>query len=124
MTATSAGTRARRPAVPQASQPAAARAMTTAVLSRRVGAAGICADTRDDSWYPEFGSRRSALARYARRQCAGCCVIWECLELALRIESTRADASWGIWGATAPHERQALLRKRASAAVQAAACPS
>jgi Transcription factor WhiB len=94
----------------------AVRAMKTAVLSHRVGAAGLCSDAADDRCYPSIpGQARGRLAEYARARCLGCTVIEECLELALRIEAQKKDSSHGIWGGTAPWERRDLIEARKAA---------
>jgi hypothetical protein len=102
--------------IPARQPEAAVRAMSTAVLRARTGAAGKCSDTADESYFPQpmLGTgARLKMARYARAQCAGCPVTGECLELALRIEARRKSACQGVWGATAPWERRALARERA-----------
>jgi hypothetical protein len=91
---------------------AAVAALSAAVLSHRVGAAGKCSDTADDRCYPALpdGHRQGEWASYARALCLGCTVRDECLELALRYEAL-TGASYGVWGGTAPHERTEILRE-------------
>jgi hypothetical protein len=93
----------------------AAAALSTAVLSRRVGAAGLCSDSNSDRWFPQrmLGWKaRVQYAAYARAACLGCSVIEECLELALRIEARPRNGSHGVWGGTAPWERAAMICAR------------
>ena len=94
--------------------PPAVRAMSTGVLSHRVAAAGLCSDAGDDQCYPPIrAQRRRELADYARRHCQGCEVFAECRELALRYEA-KAGSSHGVWGGTAPWQRQAMIRARSA----------
>ena len=78
---------------------AAVAALSTSVLSHRVGVAGKCSDTSDDRCYPALSEDPRSLewVRYARAQCLGCTVRDECLELALRYEAL-TGASHGVWG--------------------------
>ena len=61
-------------------------------------------------------SHRVALAAkfaaHARAACLGCPVTEECLELALRAEGVKG--AHGVRGATAPWERQEMIRARRS----------
>jgi anti-sigma B factor antagonist len=92
---------------------AAVAALSTSVLSHRVGVAGKCSDTSDDRCYPALSEDPRSLewVRYARAQCLGCTVRDECLELALRYEAL-TGASHGVWGGTAPNERKEMLARR------------
>jgi hypothetical protein len=102
----------------------------TPVLSRRVGAAGRCADSNDDRWFPiEPGNSATDRARrefelYARAACLGCTVVMECRELALRIESQPRVTAHGIWGGLAPWERDMLRRRRREIARRGAETPA
>jgi Transcription factor WhiB len=91
-------------------------ALRTEVLSRRVGAAGLCADLNDDRWFPprdpRSEKRRQKFAELARAACLGCTVMAECRELALRIEAHPHVAAHGIWGGLAPWERDELRALR------------
>src|SRR5690348_8181359 len=116
MTINSSGSRAAGQ-VPVVRAPSAAvRAMSTAVLSRRVGAAGRCADAGDDRAFPEpppGGWRRKEEVRLARELCDGCTVRTLCLELGLRFElGVGRYRSHGFWGGTTPRERQEMIRSR------------
>lgn len=89
----------------------------TRVLVARVGAAGDCSDTATDAWFPtepheDYPAARARYERQARELCGGCPVRAECLELALRDEAQRGVKRHGIWGGTAPWERQRLHRAR------------
>lgn len=97
-------------------------ALDTSVLSHRVSAAGRCADSNDDKWFPPepkpeaTAAQRRAYEDYARAVCLGCPVMPECRELALRDEARPGVRSHGIWGGLAPWERDGLrkrLRERA-----------
>ncbi len=93
-------------------------AMGTAVLSHRIGLAGLCSDSNDDRWFPaEPAVDAPAAARReyedrARAACLGCTVMPECRELALRIEARPGVRSHGVWGGLAPWERRGLIRAR------------
>jgi WhiB family redox-sensing transcriptional regulator len=73
---------------------------------------GLCANAFSDDWFP-IGSEETS--DYARRQCSGCPVSLECLELALR------RGGGGVWGGTTTDERASIRRARASAAREAEA---
>ncbi len=90
----------------------------TPVLAKQVNSRGLCTrariDAENDPWFP--ATRVEAdLEVLARRACAGCPVMAECLELTLRTESQFKDQRSrinGIFGGRAPHERIALLQAR------------
>jgi WhiB family transcriptional regulator, redox-sensing transcriptional regulator len=96
----------------------AVTALTVSHLDEIVAAAGDrrrCRQAADpDLWFPVLGSRSPSLEReareqrYAERLCAGCPVIAECLELALRTERGRH----GVWGGTSEWQRERVLRAR------------
>jgi len=97
-------------------------ALVAAELERRVLDAGPrpCAapDANPDDWFPaEPGSgnhaRSRARARYearARALCRFCPAGVECLELAIRREGPQRG--YGIYGGTAPWQRQAIKASR------------
>lgn len=90
--------------------------LTDAQLSALLRDAGLCSDAATDDWFPiepttECG--RLAYEQEAKRRCAGCPVVNECLLLALRFESRPYVKPHGIWGGTAPWEREATLRSLA-----------
>jgi hypothetical protein len=101
--------------------------LPTPVLVHRVGAAGLCADTADDRWFPAephhdaSQQAREAYEEYARKACEGCPVRADCLELALRIEDRPGVRAHGVWGGLAPWARTALRRARRRRAQYAAA---
>lgn len=71
---------------------------------------GACRDARDDVHFPtgaEDSPGYRLAAAIAKRECAGCPVIAECLAHAL---DTREPH--GVWGGTTPAERRALTRPR------------
>ena len=64
--------------------------------------AGLCAQTDPEAFFPD----KSGTSTAAKRTCAACDVITECLAYAL------ADPSLeGVWGGTSVRERQAMRRK-------------
>jgi len=100
------------------------RRLPYAVLKHRTGAAGKCADRATaDRWFPPDPDprcpdegERAAYEDYARALCAGCQVIGECLELALRDESQPDVQAHGVFGGLAPWVREALVRARLAVA--------
>lgn len=79
---------------------------------------GPCLTSDDpDAWYPLepravcTEGRREEYVAEARALCAACPVRMECLELALRTEAETGDCH-GVWGGTAPWEREALIQVR------------
>jgi len=98
--------------------------MRTRTLADRIAESGICAGSFSDRWDdPGERTRQASQAEQARAACAGCPVVQECLEDALRIESGRRTCLSGIRGALAPWERRDLLKRRDALAAQAAAEP-
>ena len=65
----------------------------------------LCAQTDPEAFFPENGGS----VRDAKRTCAACPVIEECLEYALR---TRQQ--FGVWGNTSERDRRKILKERAS----------
>lgn len=65
--------------------------------------AGICTQTDAETWYPEKGQR----ADTAKRLCAHCPVIDDCLQWALD-----TDERYGVWGGLNPRERREMIRRR------------
>lgn len=59
----------------------------------------------DDPWFAEVDQREQT--RSAQRICAQCPVVERCLEFALD-----ARIEYGVWGATTPRQRRAMLRDR------------
>jgi hypothetical protein len=90
--------------------------MSGEALAHRVAAAAKCAGDSDDAtWFPapiRGHSARAKFAAHARAACLGCPVTEECLELALRAEGVKG--AHGVRGATAPWERQEMIRTRRS----------
>ncbi len=71
-----------------------------------------CRDTDPELFFPVGTTGNAVLAiDYAKRVCAECAVIQECLEFAL---DTNQDS--GIWGGHSEEERRAIRRQRAAAA--------
>ena len=60
----------------------------------------VCASSDPEEWFPEKG----VTAHKAKRICATCPVINECLQFALDHGET------GIWGGTTGRERERMLR--------------
>jgi WhiB family redox-sensing transcriptional regulator len=98
--------------------------LTLAQVSAIVTEFGVCSGTGDDRWYPDVeptGERdRAEYEATARKVCADCPVRAECLDLALRTESRHGVRPHGIWGGTAPWERERMLRSIRRRACQAA----
>jgi hypothetical protein len=95
--------------------------MASEVLAHRAGLAGKCSDAGHDGWFPvdpqpSEPAEYAAYEDYAREACAGCPVIRECLELALRTESRPGVQAHGIAGGLAPWERLALVSARRAVA--------
>jgi hypothetical protein len=92
-------------------------ALGSGLLSARVRTAGLCTTGDADKWFPYGMGRRQSKrsAAYARAVCLGCTVREECLELALRAEAEPSNDAHGVFGATAPWERDVMLRARAAA---------
>jgi WhiB family redox-sensing transcriptional regulator len=87
----------------------------TEVLRVLTSTAAACRYGDTDDWFPaepELGQARVVYEELARRRCAGCPVRRECLELALRYEARPMIQPYGIWGGTAPWQREAILRSR------------
>ena len=61
----------------------------------------VCASADPEEWFPEKGVR----ADKAKKICATCPVIDECLQFALKNNET------GIWGGTSRRERVRLMRR-------------
>lgn len=106
---------------------AAVAALPSRVLRPRLlSARRPCAAGDDRTWFPpepaDPAASRAALAAYARAACLGCVVVRdECLELALRAEAEPGNGAHGVFGGTAPWEREIMLRARRAAAGQAVA---
>jgi hypothetical protein len=99
---------------------AAVAALPSRVLYLRVQSVRRpCAAGDPRTWFPpepaDPDASRTALAAYARAACLGCVVARdECLELALRAETEPGVDAHGVFGATAPWEREVMLRARAA----------
>ncbi|WP_158642406.1 WhiB family transcriptional regulator [Actinomadura sp. WAC 06369] len=89
--------------------------LTLSQLSETVTDSGTCVGTADDRWHPDVeptGERgRAEYESHARKVCADCPVRSQCLLLALKTESQYGVQSHGIWGGTAPWERERMLRR-------------
>jgi WhiB family transcriptional regulator, redox-sensing transcriptional regulator len=69
-----------------------------------------CRDTDPELFFPVGTTGNALLAiDYAKRVCAQCAVLHECLEFAL---DTNQDS--GIWGGHSEEERRAIRRQRAA----------
>jgi WhiB family transcriptional regulator, redox-sensing transcriptional regulator len=64
-------------------------------------AEAVCASADPEQWFPEKG----VSAHQAKRICATCPVIDECLRFALDNDEI------GVWGGTSQRERQMMLRR-------------
>jgi WhiB family redox-sensing transcriptional regulator len=64
---------------------------------------GLCAQIDPEMFYPEAGGS----ARPAKRICEHCPVTFDCLTWALA-----HNEKFGIWGGTAPKDRDKMLRQR------------
>lgn len=62
----------------------------------------VCAQTDPEAFFPEKGGS----TREAKRVCAGCPVMQECLEYALA-----NDERFGIWGGKSERERRRMKRQ-------------
>jgi WhiB family redox-sensing transcriptional regulator len=87
------------------------------VLTKRVIDGAGCDGKPTDDWFPyeppqDRSQARAAYEENARKLCAGCPVVEECLERALRIEAQYNVRYAGIFGGRAPWERKALNRRR------------
>jgi Transcription factor WhiB len=83
--------------------------LTDRELAEDVSRFGNCAGTPDDAtFFPDH----EITPEDARAACAGCPVVAECLERALRVEATPYVQPHGIYGARSPEERRNLLRGR------------
>jgi hypothetical protein len=91
----------------------AVNALTPTELDDRIDANGMCVGATPDQineiWFPS----KTITNEMAREACAGCPVIAECLERALRREKADPrNGHWGIWGAASPDRRKAILRSQ------------
>jgi hypothetical protein len=80
-----------------------------------------CRDMDPATFHPEPApGKRLVSSQYLEVQaqllCAGCPIERECLEYALRREASATNC-FGIWGATAPAQRKAILLQRRREAV-------
>lgn len=66
-------------------------------------ASGLCAETDPEAFFPEKGGS----TRPAKKVCASCPVMAECLEYALR-----TDQRFGIWGGKSERERRKIRDQR------------
>ncbi len=79
--------------------------------------ARLCVGADTDEWFPPepvatSKRARDTYERTAENLCAGCPVRRECLILALRDEAKQGVARSGIYGGTAPWQREALIRRQ------------
>lgn len=96
--------------------PESINTVSTAVLEARVYARGLCTIARptadNDPWDLESERAEKAIPA-ARKACAGCPVIAECLEWTLREEATiQAHHIHGARAGLAPAERRELIKQR------------
>jgi WhiB family redox-sensing transcriptional regulator len=63
----------------------------------------LCTQVTPDTFFPEPSDRVTAWS--AKKLCARCPVLEECLAYALA-----TNESWGIWGGTSPTDRQEIRR--------------
>lgn len=100
--------------IPQISKEIAA--LTMSQLTGIVNSSGLCSGTPDDDrWHPDVEPKtdhgRAEYEANARKACVGCPAKAACLLLALRTESRPKVKSHGVWGGTAPWERERMLRR-------------
>lgn len=69
---------------------------------------GLCRQVGGDLFFPEPGDGTTSAAK---RVCAACPVVSECLEYALA-----ARERWGVWGGLSERERRLLQAERNRAA--------
>jgi WhiB family transcriptional regulator, redox-sensing transcriptional regulator len=70
----------------------------------------LCRDTDPELFFPVGTTGNALLAiDYAKRVCAQCAVMQECLEFAL---DTNQDS--GVWGGLSEEERRQIRRQRAA----------
>ena len=71
-----------------------------------------CATTPKDVFYPDqIGVPEQKAYREARKICADCTVVKECLEYAMEVESDQARR-YGMFGGTTPRDREKLQCER------------
>lgn len=94
--------------------PAEIRAHSEATLSDALDS-GMCAGADTDAWFPDWSEvghpsteKRERERQHAENLCAGCPVIAECLELALRIP----HGAYGVWGGTTSWQRRDIRAAR------------
>ena len=86
----------------------AVETLTNTELRERLDQNRMCVGGPDATWFPNQTITRDM----ARAACAGCPVIAECLELALRDEAKPGVDSWWIYGGKSPDERRAIILSR------------
>lgn len=93
--------------------------LPTGLLDAIVEAAGlfrVCLTRDPEEYFPLVGEREASERKYlaeqarARGLCAGCPVVTECLELALRTRMGR----YGVWGGASEWERVRIISARAA----------
>lgn len=84
-------------------------------LTAAIADGAMCADQDPEPWYPAR-TDASITDAEAAAACAGCAVLLQCRELALRDEAKRL--SHGIYGGWSPAQRRAAIaaRKRSESA--------
>lgn len=81
--------------------------MTDRELDERINAFGKCTNRPDDAvFFPD----RAITPDDAKAACAGCPIIAECLEAALRVEAKPYRQPHGIYGGKTPDERRNLVQ--------------
>jgi WhiB family redox-sensing transcriptional regulator len=71
-----------------------------------------CATTQKDVFYPDqIGVPEQKAYREARKICADCPVIRECLDYAMEVETDQARR-YGMFGGTTPRDRERLQSER------------
>ena len=86
-------------------------------IVERAGSGRVCFGRDTEDYFPVVGERETSEQRYLREQatarglCAGCPVLAECLELALRTRLGR----YGVWGGASEWERARIITARADA---------
>lgn len=79
-----------------------------------------CVEGNAEDWFAPLGSSEpgnegiSLTAKRAQRVCETCPVRRQCLEVAMKNETTQRYR-WGIWGGLTPNQRHELAKKRRAA---------
>jgi WhiB family redox-sensing transcriptional regulator len=89
-------------------------AATALAIPGRWAERALCAQADPDAWFPDKGHRE--LTQLARRICARCPVLAQCMDYALSGADTWGGITTGIWGGTTPQERGQLRQQRKAVA--------